>query len=338
MLRFHFTPEDLARTRVVATWGPLGETFFSLMTLQQSHMGSAFAGWRERLFDDPLAHRTLRNPATTLFRGGVLDLFTLTGHAATLDQGLEALVSARPRHFAAELADAEESHAFYFPAASSWAGARWGDPARERGDRNDLVNFLREYHDTAVLPYWKRMHARLAAEQAALARTLAERGIDAMLASLPAGFRWRPPVLEVGRGPVTGESRLGGRGMMLVPSIFCQNRPTSYVSASDEQIPVLLFVPLVRNVSDTARVLADDTAELAALEALLGRTRARALDAIGRGPCTTGQLAERLSVSLPNASEHATILRNAGVISTTRHGSAVLHTLTALGTTLLNGG
>ncbi|MGW5678730.1 hypothetical protein ACWEV4_27275 [Streptomyces sp. NPDC003860] len=196
MLRFHFTPEDLARTRVVATWGPLGETFFSLMTLQQSYMGSAFTGWRERLFDDPLAHRTLRNPATTLFRGGVLDLFTLTGHAATLDQGLEALVSARPRHFAAELADAEKSHAFYFPAASPWPGAHWGDPARERGDRNDLVNFLREYHDTAVLPYWKRMHARLAAEQAALARTLAERGIDAILASLPAGFRWRPRFLR----------------------------------------------------------------------------------------------------------------------------------------------
>jgi DNA-binding transcriptional ArsR family regulator len=73
-----------------------------------------------------------------------------------------------------------------------------------------------------------------------------------------------------------------------------------------------------------------------ALAALLGSTRAVALEALGQG-CTTTELARRLDISAATASHHATILRDAGLISTRRHGNGVLHTVTPLGSALLNG-
>ncbi len=46
-------------------------------------------------------------------------------------------------------------------------------------------------------------------------------------------------------------------------------------------------------------------------------------------------MADRVGVSLASASQHAAVLRNAGLVSTVRMGGAVLHTLTPLGSTLL---
>jgi hypothetical protein len=52
--------------------------------------------------------------------------------------------------------------------------------------------------------------------------------------------------------------------------------------------------------------------------------------------CTTTELARALGVAVTTASEHATVLRNARLISTRRHRNAVLHTLTPLGEALLD--
>jgi DNA-binding transcriptional ArsR family regulator len=52
--------------------------------------------------------------------------------------------------------------------------------------------------------------------------------------------------------------------------------------------------------------------------------------------CTTTELAARVGVSVAAASQHATVLREAGLITTRRQGSAVLHSLTPLGVELLH--
>ncbi|GHF15388.1 hypothetical protein GCM10014715_83320 [Streptomyces spiralis] len=49
------------------------------------------------------------------------------------------------------------------------------------------------------------------------------------------------------------------------------------------------------------------------------------------------QFADRVGISLPSASQHTTVLRHAGLLTTTRNGSAVLHTLSPLGEALLHG-
>jgi DNA-binding transcriptional ArsR family regulator len=81
----------------------------------------------------------------------------------------------------------------------------------------------------------------------------------------------------------------------------------------------------------TAAVLRDGDG----LAGLIGAGRARALRAIGVG-CTTGELAARLGVSAPTASQHTAALRNADLIVTVREGQRVRHLLTDLGDALLS--
>lgn len=52
--------------------------------------------------------------------------------------------------------------------------------------------------------------------------------------------------------------------------------------------------------------------------------------------CTTGQLADHARISPASASEHATVLRNAGLTALTRHGKHARHSLTTVGNILLN--
>lgn len=336
MLRIHFTAEDLARTRLLATWGPLAETLFSLMTLNGFGAEALFGGWRERIRRES---GVTAHPASALFEGAVLDLFTVTGPAASMTEGLEALMGARPDHVRTELAQAARTRVDRGGCTGAWAGATVREFAHDRAGRGEFARFLHDHHESAVAPHWSQVHTRLQAEQAGHARTLATHGVEAMLAGLPPGFRWRPPFLEVGRGPSVWDVNLAGRGLTLVPSVFCQTQPIAYRDSTDEQAPAVLFFPVLRTAADAARLWSGPEAASPhkALATLLGRTRASALDAIGGGPCTTGQLAQRVAASLPTASEHATVLRKAGLITTTRHGSAVLHALTPLGAALLDG-
>jgi DNA-binding transcriptional ArsR family regulator len=66
------------------------------------------------------------------------------------------------------------------------------------------------------------------------------------------------------------------------------------------------------------------------LRAAFGANRARVLACVATG-ATTSQIAGRLGSSPASASEHASVLRGAGLVTSRRLGPAVLHTLTPLG-------
>lgn len=70
------------------------------------------------------------------------------------------------------------------------------------------------------------------------------------------------------------------------------------------------------------------------LSALLGATRAAVLEAIADGGSTT-DLALRLGISPSSASEHAAVLRGAGLTVSIRSRNQVRHRLTPLGAALL---
>ncbi|MET9882722.1 winged helix-turn-helix domain-containing protein [Streptomyces sp. NPDC006430] len=73
------------------------------------------------------------------------------------------------------------------------------------------------------------------------------------------------------------------------------------------------------------------------LIALLGRTRATVLTVIADNAlCTTTQLAAHTKISLASASEHATILRHAGLTAVTRDHKHVRHSISSAGLALLN--
>lgn len=73
------------------------------------------------------------------------------------------------------------------------------------------------------------------------------------------------------------------------------------------------------------------------LIALLGRTRATVLSAIADHALrTTTQLAAHTKTSLASASEHATVLRRAGLVALTRDHKHVRHSISPAGLALLN--
>jgi DNA-binding transcriptional ArsR family regulator len=154
-----------------------------------------------------------------------------------------------------------------------------------------------------------------------------------MLDTLHSRMRWNPPVLEV-FSDVDSEVHLEGRGLILSPSVFLGGKTSLLVDSERASgLPVLVYsMP-----SDPRRTLdqwAGQGSTEHALGALVGHTRAAALQALAES-CTTGELAQRLGISLAGASKHATVLRGAGLIVTARNRNTMLHTLTSLGAAVL---
>lgn len=340
-LRLHFTSDDLARTRVSPGRGPLAETIWAMTLLRcPVQRQVTLGGWRERAYSQltrgpgsrsgqELRHRL--RPLTMLMphcRHWV-DLLTLTGEKATFEEGTEALLTIPRDQMLAELHDCDGR--FRLPSAA-WAIADPGSDARRQ-----LADAVEVAYRGLVQPYWQGVESQLRAEQARRGRILMDGGVDGLLSTLNATrIRWQPPVLEI-LGPSDGDVYLDGRGLTLVPSVFIGNYPAVLADTDDSRgSPLTLAYPVSGDPSGGIRLWGGTQPAGKALAALLGRTRAAVLDSIADG-CTTTELARKVGVSPAAASQHATVLREAGLIMTCRQGSAVWHTLTALGAQLLDG-
>lgn len=329
MLRVHFTVDDLARTRVGATFGPLTETVFSLDAQARGGPTTLVDGWRDRL---PRQTEHRADPLRDLLpRAWVFDLITITGRASCIDEGLDALRSA-PRHVVkTEL----ENTAKLFTPPPAWA---MGLLDRNGRTRELLATALHGHYANAVAPCWTRAHALLDAARRRLVHTMGEHGVAGLLTSLHPAIRWRPPILEIASPAFSNhDCHLEGRGMVVVPSLFCPSGYPVCEDTKDETAPLVLFYPAIRDLSDVRTILGSGRSPHHALVALLGRTRTNVLQAVADGACTTSELADRSGTSISSASQHAAVLRSAGLVVTRRHGSAVLHTLTPLGTRILDG-
>lgn len=209
-----------------------------------------------------------------------------------------------------------------------------------RDGGGELLALLRRYREVALDPYWPSILAHLEADQARRGRIVVQHGVGHMLALLHPRVRWRPPFLDVavapGRAGGGGQAVvLGGSSVALVPSVFCLDRPRILLATADGRSPCLIVYPALRSVEDAVWVWAGERPpNRPALAALLGRTRARALDAIAT-TCSTTELAHRIGVSPATASHHAAALRSAGLVVSSRIGIAISHRLTALGVALL---
>ncbi|GAB3963607.1 winged helix-turn-helix domain-containing protein [Actinoallomurus acanthiterrae] len=200
-----------------------------------------------------------------------------------------------------------------------------GSAAAMRG----LVGALRRHHQVALAPFTRRIERSVRADVAARGRALQDSGIEALFVGLHDQARWRPPVLELPY-PVDRDLRLEGRGLRLVPSFFCWKYPIAF---RDPELPPTLVFPIERDFAWA--VLTRRPASPRSLEALLGRTRATILSTVAARACSTSELAARVGVSKSMASQHATVLRDAGLITTHRIGRQVMHSSTAAADTLL---
>ncbi|WP_431979916.1 ArsR/SmtB family transcription factor [Streptomyces qinglanensis] len=316
MLHIHLTGHDLGRIRIADRPALMWETMLSLHWLPKNTAGPTGARWRAGIADQPaLGLGMLREIVPP--QGYFPDFLTpydatndvaealdtvLRTPVTTLRTDLELLpLSRRPSRWMRDLAIGHTSAL------------------------NCLGQLVRTYHSAAVAPFWQAVREGVAQEHLRVSRLLASGGTEALLSRLSPLMRWRSPVLQVDY-PVCRDVRLEGRGLLLIPSHFCQDRPITLVR--QDTVPVLVY-PFPRRPHGPAhggddRYLAD----------LLGRSRAAVLRAAARGG-STSEIARRADVLVSSASQHLAVLRRAGLVTSHREAGAVMHRPTALGTGLL---
>lgn len=312
MMRLHFNAADLCHIAFAPAPNALLETALSVRRPPaRSWSRPDVRAWHRQV------NGTLKARAGALVdvvpRQGFMPDFLLQPDADDLSTGVELAMQTSTEQLAADLGRLPPS-----PAEASWMRDM---ASGETGAWQTLTGDLYRYFSSSLAPWWPLIRETAAADRALRSETLLRGGTGALLATLTPGSRWEPPVLHV-QIPGEYDVELCGRGLLLVPSYFATG-------------PMLRYRPGRSTVLVYPMLGADQPVTTAdALGPLLGRTRAAVLAAL-RHPATTSALADRLGISRASASEHATVLRNAGLVSTSRAGSAVLHTLTPLGSALL---
>jgi DNA-binding transcriptional ArsR family regulator len=317
-LRIHVTLDDLARTRVAPGPNVLWEIVLSLRCLQRRVGWPGQPAWRQA------AARSANRWAGMLLplvppTGAVAGFLVPPEGGSGLADGISAVLHARPERIRADLATLATEH----PLPAWTRRLADGDSATLK----QLGQALRGYFDGVLAPLWPQLVAQVDADRARRSRALLDGGFEGLLASFHPLLRWRPPVIEVDI-PATSELRPGGRGLLLVPSSFGGTVPLSPAGGG---APALIYP--IRPDPGLNLPDAPGTSRVAALAALLGHTRAAVLLALDTS-CTTTELGRRVGVSTPSASQHASVLRAAGLICTQRRGGSVQHSLTPLGVSL----
>ncbi|MET8159733.1 winged helix-turn-helix domain-containing protein [Sphaerisporangium sp. NPDC005289] len=298
---------------------PLWEVVLSVCLLRSTESRVVLGPWRAQaraaLRRLPRAQlRVLHHLAPPV--GDFPDFLTPAQASEGLEAGIEAMLST-PRHrLRREVA--------VLPTVPSWLSPL-ADGSVETLDL--LANALRGYYTTVIAPHQPVMQAVVDFERTMHARSLLDNGPEGLLSRLGPTMRWNRPVLEVDY-PVKHEIHLNGRGILLLPSAFCWRVPVSLI---DPGLPPVLVYPATRNLEWWS---GGDAHSSQTLANLLGGTRAACLRVIESG-CTTSEMARRISGTPSTASQHATTLREAGLIVSNRQGNTVIHTLTPLGADLL---
>jgi|1185.fasta_scaffold68706_2 DNA-binding transcriptional ArsR family regulator len=315
MLRIWFASEDLARVRVARQPHALWETVLSLHTLR-TRRRTALPGWRDLARDrlaGPRSSAALRVLRPLVPASGYFPDFLTPAAGTAITDGINAVLDTPHHRVAAELA---------------LLGAHPGSgPASPPVWLRHLGEALAHYHDRALAPYMPRIRALVDADRAVRARALLDGGVEALLETLRPVLRWRPPVLEADY-PVEQELRLGGRGLLLVPSVFCEG---TAITLLDPSLPPTVVYPVC--CGDRP-----DPEPADGLAALIGSTRGEVLRHLGAAGASTSELARILGISVASASQHASVLRRSGLVVSRRAGNTVVHRITPLGTALLYGG
>ncbi|MFE1960260.1 winged helix-turn-helix domain-containing protein [Streptomyces sp. NPDC059479] len=328
--RIHFTAQDLARTRVAETPRPLLELGAAMRTLRGRTQPVLLDAWRRRALSQLSAQA--RMALSLVPSVGTSPNFLTPEQAGTPEEVLEQLRATPRRQVHADLAEIAELHPL-----PAWARGLADDIAL----REELYDGISQLHAHLLGPYWTQITDHFAADRTVRIRHLLSGGVERLLAQAnPQWMRWNPPVLEIRTiiKEASYDLHLEGQGLLLVPSVFLIRSASIQTEAKSQPIvtyPVTQDQPLHRLTILTPEPVALRTTT--AVATLLGHTRAAVLNALAEHPgCTTKELAALVGISPASASEHATVLREAGLIRTMRHRNTALHSPTGLGIALLN--
>jgi DNA-binding transcriptional ArsR family regulator len=198
--------------------------------------------------------------------------------------------------------------------------------AHPRREANRLTDTLTEYWARAVEPVWPRIRAFLEADLAYRAHRLTTGGLEALFSDLHHSAVWEGDHLDV-QSQHTATIELGGRGLLMVPSVFAWSRTVTITEPPWQ--PTLIYP--ARGV---ATLWEESGGNAEGLGRLIGATRASVLVALD-APRSTTELARRLGVTPGGASQHLTALKGAGLVASHREGRSVLYVRTPTGDALV---
>ncbi|MCX4911161.1 winged helix-turn-helix domain-containing protein [Streptomyces sp. NBC_00878] len=321
MLRIHLTSEDVGRIRIAAGPVPAWEMLLSLHALRGPADHGVFGPWRAKALGtlDPSARLLLPLAPP---RGYSPDF--LTPADSDIESAMDTVQRTARDRLRTDLTIL----------AGQRGTATWMRSLADAdtGALRRVGTAMRRYHQRVLAPAWDRIHTVVAAERAARAADLLDGGVERMLNSLHPQIRWEAPVLSVAY-PVRRELHLGGRGLLLVPSYFCWARP---ITLRDTRLDPVLVYPANRGLQRLVEPA--DKSDGDCVARLLGATRAAVLEEIAAaGGITGADIVRRLRISPASASEHATVLRQAGLVVSHRTANTVLHMPTPLGRAVLDG-
>jgi DNA-binding transcriptional ArsR family regulator len=243
------------------------------------------------------------------------------GPFTEIDGELARVRATPPAQVAAELARCLEFHP-----ARRQVTSRFPELSADPETVRDLLaDLLHRAWEVLVKPWWPQLRDVLDADITYRARQLADAGIESTLSDLDPKIRWRAGALHVAVS-AAAERDLGDDGIVLLPSVF--NWPAVGVMLDPPWQPTVVYP--ARGIASLWRPPAGSSVDLARL---LGRTRATVLTALAEPASTTG-LAARCRLPVSSVSEHLTVLRGTGLVSTTRAGRFLVHQRTPLGVAL----
>ncbi|GAA3676510.1 DUF5937 family protein [Nonomuraea antimicrobica] len=323
LVTIEVVPQDLMASRFAIS--PLIETMHAQWVLAGRYRagphGPWAARWRETYKALAAGHPVLRAAAAISGNRGTMNVDFIAPPPTAVDVPFEAELAAL-RATPLEQAHAEIQRALAGrPPVAGWVRRLLLGPEVVARFADGYEALWREIlsHD------WPRFRAVLQRDVAYRAGRLAAYGWQAALEDLSPQVRWRPSGrIEVELSSPSAH-RLGGRGLLFLPSAF-MNTVGAYLA---DAWPYALVYP-ARGVAVAPPARDRD------LAALIGRSRARILVELAE-PATTTQLAALLGYSLGTTGGHLAALRGTGLVTGARIGRNVLYTRTPLGDALVDG-
>jgi DNA-binding transcriptional ArsR family regulator len=204
--------------------------------------------------------------------------------------------------------------------------------ACDRAQQRDLDRALRSFYANCLASRWSQVTARFQRDVAERTALIRQHGVLAMLNTLSPDLHVRGTTLQA-PSELDWRVRPAGHGLVLMPSAFWTGQPRLTWDPHDTSRYVLIYAARLApsrafEPGASSRPAADP------LALLLGATRAAVLRAL-RQPHTTTTLARHVGISPASASDHATTLRAAGLVTSDRQGKAVIHRISELGSALL---
>ncbi|MGI5473235.1 DUF5937 family protein [Streptomyces sp. CA-132043] len=319
--RLQFGRDDLLKCRFAIS--PLWETHEAVLTLQRAERQNYHRHWlhriRGRSAELDLAPLWLLKPRRGLHPDWLCP--PPLGPEVAFAEEIAAVRATDPETAREETSRslAATSGALTSPQGRAWLR----NPARMI---EDLADLLEKTWEHLLAPEWPRLRAVLDADLSHHSRRLAEVGLGELLPEISPRCAWSAGTLTV-ECRAEHARHLNGQGLVLLPSVFVWPEVISTFEGPWQ--PTLAYP--ARGIAGlwTPPTACPDTA----LIRLLGHRRARILTALD-APVTTTFLAHQLHLTPSSVSTHLSVLRDAGLATSHRHGRQVLYERTSLGDTL----